>query len=163
MLTKELTYVDFEDKSVTETLYFNLTEAELIELEISEGEEGLQAYLRKIVEEKDRKQMWKWFKDIVLMAYGQRSEDKKLFRKSDEMKEEFSQSAAFNALMTLLVTDSNFAADFTIGILPKRITENNEIKAKMAEALGTNKELTTNEPPKESVTAGAEAPKPPTT
>jgi hypothetical protein len=162
MLTKELSYLDFDDKPVTETLYFNLTEAELIELEIGEGESGLQEHLRKIVAESDRKQMWKWFKDIVLMAYGQRSEDKRLFIKNEKLKEEFSHSAAFNALMSLLVTDSNFAADFTIGILPKRITDNNDIKAKMAEALGT-KEQTTIEAPKESVPAGVEAPKPPPT
>lgn len=136
MLKKEITYTDYNDKEVTEALYFNLSEAELIELEVSE-KEGLQATLKKIVDEEDKKKMWAWFKEIVLSAYGQKTEDGKSFLKNPALKEAFAQTAAFSALMTLLVTDSNFAADFVIGIVPKKVTEGSDIRQRMAEAMST--------------------------
>lgn len=118
MLKRDITYTDFEDKEHTETFYFNISKPELIELEV-EVEGGLGDFLAKIIKEMNGKELIKYFKQIVLMAYGVKSDDGKRFIKSDQLREEFSQTAAYNALFMELATDDGAAADFLRGVLPR--------------------------------------------
>jgi hypothetical protein len=48
-----------------------------------------------------------------------RSEDGKRFIKNDQLREEFTQTAAYDALFMELATDEDAAANFIQGILPK--------------------------------------------
>ena len=72
MLKKTHTYYDFDGQQRTEDFYFNLTEAELTELEYSMNG-GLSQLLEKIIKEDDQKQIIEYFKKIVIMAYGVKS------------------------------------------------------------------------------------------
>ena len=74
MLKKTHTYYDFDGQQRTEDFYFNLTEAELTELEYSMNG-GLSQLLEKIIKEDDQKQIIEYFKKIVIMAYGVKSLD----------------------------------------------------------------------------------------
>ncbi len=121
MLKRAINYEDFEGNPATEIFYFNLSEPELIELEV-EFENGLKAMLESIIEAKDYKNLIKRFKEIVLLAYGQKSEDGKRFIKSDQLREEFSQTAAYISLFMELATDDNAAVIFLKGVLPKKLT-----------------------------------------
>lgn len=122
MLKKTIKYTDFNDKEQTEDFYFNLTQTELTELEVSFNA-GLEARLQKIVETQDQGALIEAFKKIILLAYGERSEDGKRFVKSDQMREEFTQTAAYDALFMELATDDKAAAEFVAGILPKNLGE----------------------------------------
>lgn len=117
MLKRDITYKDFNDQEVTETFYFNLTRTEIVELEFS-YQGGLEATLKKIIETEDVKAIIQEFKKIVLMAYGVKSEDGKRFIKSEEIRQAFSQTAAYDALFMELATSDDAAAAFVKGIIP---------------------------------------------
>ncbi len=122
MLKREISYENFDGEQVTETIYFNISKPEIIELEV-EYEGGFGKMMERIVEAEDAKQLIHEFKRIVLLSYGKKSEDGKRFIKSDELREEFSQSAAYNELFMELATDDKAAAAFIKGILPKDLAD----------------------------------------
>lgn len=122
MLKRDITYTDFNDQTVTETFYFNMTKAELVDLETS-VEGGMEQRLRKIIEAEDRNQLIALFKQILLLTYGVRSEDGKRFIKSDQLREEFTQTAAYDALFVELASDDEAAAQFIMAVLPKDISQ----------------------------------------
>lgn len=117
MLKREITYEDFNGNEVTETFYFNISKPELVEMEV-EYPEGFSTLIKRIIEEKNHKELINHFKAIVLHAYGQKSEDGKRFIKSDILREEFSQTAAYNVLFMDLATNDDAAASFLKGVLP---------------------------------------------
>lgn len=127
MLKRNITYTDFNGNEVTETLYFNLTRTECIQLEIG-YEGGLVATLERIIESKDVRQLITEFQNIVLAAYGVRSEDGKRFIKNDEVREEFKQTAAYDALFMELATDADTAAVFVNGIIPADLVQRDQDK-----------------------------------
>jgi len=118
MLKKDITFEDFNGDSTTETLYFNLTKSEMIEMEAS-YEDGFEATIMRIQKTVDKQGLIREFKKIILMAYGQKSEDGKRFIKTDELREEFEQTAAYDALFMELATNDVAAANFIKGVMPK--------------------------------------------
>jgi hypothetical protein len=122
MLKKEITYEDFNGETVTEYFYFNLSKTELLELE-HEYNRGFTANIEAIVEANSTKELVAEFKKIILLAYGKKSEDGKRFIKNDELREEFSQTAAFNELFISLATDETAASAFINGIVPKDMAQ----------------------------------------
>lgn len=117
MLKKEITYTDYNDQQRTESFYFNLSKAELAEMQLT-VEGGLQTYIQSIIDAKDGASMVKIFKDIILMSYGEKSLDGKRFVKSDEIRAGFEQTEAYSNLFMELITDDKAAAEFLNGILP---------------------------------------------
>ena len=122
MLKRDITYEDFNGDTVTDTLYFNLTSTELIQLETS-YDGGLQKAIETIIKTENIREIIAQFQKILLMAYGERTADGKHFRKSDEIKAEFAQSAAYDALFMELAEDAQKAAQFIIAIVPKQLQE----------------------------------------
>jgi hypothetical protein len=121
MLKRDITYEDFNGETVTDTFYFNLTKTEIIQLQFG-YEGGLEAAIRKIIEAEDGKSLIEEFQKIVLAAYGVKSDDGKRFIKSEQLREEFSQTAAYDALFMDLATNEDSAADFVKGVVPKDLT-----------------------------------------
>jgi hypothetical protein len=118
MLKKTMTYTDYNGETRKEDFYFNMTRAEVTELELSiEG--GLSDMIKRVTEAKDVPTIMKIFKDLVLKAYGQKSPDGKRFIKSKELSEEFAQTEAYSDLFMELATDSAAAAAFVNGIMPQ--------------------------------------------
>ena len=122
MLKKEITYVDYNDTTRTEAFYFNLSKAELAEMQLS-ANGGLETYIKNIVEAKDGASMVQIFKDLILKSYGEKSPDGKRFVKSKEISDGFAQTEAYSQLFMELITDDTSAADFINGIMPKDIQE----------------------------------------
>lgn len=118
MLTKPITYMDYEGVSRTENFYFNLTKAELAELNLT-TEGGLQNVLQKIIDSKNVPEVTKWFKKIITMSYGQKSADGRRFIKSEELTNEFLQTEAYSELFMELLGDEKAASDFINAVLPK--------------------------------------------
>ena len=111
MLKKTITYVDYNgnERTETEDYYFNLSKAEIMEMEMSTTG-GLAEMIQKIVAAQDAPAIIKVFKDLILKAYGEKSADGKRFIKSDEIRDAFSQTEAYSQLFMELATDADAAA-----------------------------------------------------
>lgn len=122
MIKKTITYTDYNGLERKEDFYFNLTEAEVMEMEMSTTG-GLAEMIQKIVNAQDAPAIIKIFKDLVLRAYGEKSADGKRFIKSDEIATAFSQTEAYSILFMRLATDADEAAEFVNGIVPAKLSE----------------------------------------
>ena len=118
MLKKRIKYTDYDGNVREENFYFNLTKAELTELELT-TEGGLQQMIENIIDAKDTSQIIKFFKKIILISYGKKSDDGRRFIKSDQLTEEFTQTEAYSELFLELASDEKAAAAFVNGIIPK--------------------------------------------
>lgn len=117
MLKKTITYPDYNGLDRTEDFYFNLTKAEIMEMELSTTG-GLSEMISRIVAAKDAPAIIKVFKELILKAYGQKSPDGKRFIKSAALSEEFAQTEAYSILFMELATDADAAAKFVNAIVP---------------------------------------------
>jgi hypothetical protein len=120
MLKKTITYVDFNGVERQDDFYFNLSKAEVAELELS-TKGGLAESLKELVASDDGALIVAKFKEIILMAYGQKSDDGRRFIKSDDLVTEFTQSNAYSELFMLLATNAEAAAEFMNGVVPQDI------------------------------------------
>lgn len=117
MLKKTITYTDYNGTERTEDFYFNLSKAELAEMEMGiDG--GMAEMIEKIVAAKDSPAIIKVFKDLIMKSYGEKSADGKRFIKSEEISTAFSQTEAYSDLYMLLATNADEAAKFVNGIMP---------------------------------------------
>lgn len=117
MLKETRNYTDFNGENKTEDFYFNLTKAEIAEMELA-VDGGFQSYLKRIINAKDTPSLVAVFKKIILKAYGIKSDDGKYFRKSDEISYDFSQTQVYSDMFIELSTDAQKASDFINGIIP---------------------------------------------
>ena len=117
MLKKTITYTDYNNVERTEDFYFNLTKAELMEMEMG-AVGGLSGMIEKIVSAKDAPAIIKVFKELVLKAYGEKSADGKRFIKSKEISDAFAHTEAYSQLFMELATDADAASKFVNGIAP---------------------------------------------
>ncbi len=118
MLKKQIKYIDlFTGTEKTETFYFNLTKAEMTEMELGLAGNGirLSEHIKRIVEEVNEKEIYRLLKEIILAAYGERTNDGK-FVKTPENSDIFSHTEAFSALLEELGTNADAAAAFLNGI-----------------------------------------------
>ena len=122
MLKKTITYEDFNGETVSEDFFFHLSKAELVELEMSH-DGGLSSAIQRIVETEDNKRIIEEFKNIILTAYGKRSDDGRRFVKNQEFRDEFVSTEAYSELFMELVTDTHAAIEFINGIIPAGMTE----------------------------------------
>lgn len=117
MIKETITYVDYNGTERKEDFYFNLTKAEVMELEMS-TQGGLAEMIQRIVAAQDQPAIIKVFKDLIVKAYGVKSPDGKRFIKNQEVVDEFVQTEAFSELFMKLATDADAAAKFVNGIVP---------------------------------------------
>lgn len=117
MLKKTITYTDYNGVERTEDFYFNLTKAELMEMEMGTSG-GFAEMIQRVIAAKDAPTIISVFKDIILKSYGQKSPDGRRFVKSEQLREEFSQTEAYSILYMELATNDEAAANFVNGIMP---------------------------------------------
>ena len=131
MLKKIITNTDYNGVERTEPFYFNLSKAELMEMELGVTG-GMTEMLNKIINAKDGPSLMKTFKEIIMKSYGVKSDDGKRLIKSEELSIAFTQTEAYSVLFMELITDDKAAADFVNGIIP------NEIQAEVAAQTAQN-------------------------
>ena len=128
MLKKTIKHVDYNGNEQADDCYFNLSKAELTEMEFSKTG-GFENYIVKIAEEKDNKEIFKTFKEIILTSYGRKSADGKQFIKkivrdgeTIRLRDEFEQTEAFSELMMELMSGGEEAfANFINALIPKEL------------------------------------------
>lgn len=126
MLKKTIKYTDYNNNERTEDHYFNLTKAEIMEMEMS-THGGMAEMIQRIVAAQDTPAIIKIFKELILKAYGQKSPDGKRFIKSEELSLEFSQTEAFTELFMELATNADAAAKFVNGIMPAEAMDKSKL------------------------------------
>lgn len=117
MLKKTITYIDYNGTERKEDFYFNLSKAEIMEMEMGTTG-GMVEMINKIVAAQDAPAIIDMFKKMILKAYGEKSADGKRFIKSKELSEAFSQTEAYSQLFMELATDADAASKFVNGIVP---------------------------------------------
>lgn len=126
MLKKTVTYIDFDGNTRTEDFFFNLTEQEIAEMELS-TEGGLGNFINKAVAAKSQVELIDLFKKLILAAYGVKSADGRRFVKNDAVREDFMSTQAFSDIYMDLVQDADKASEFFNGIVPKEKPVKNAI------------------------------------
>lgn len=126
MLTKTIKYTNYDGVEMEEKFYFNITKAELTELQLNTPG-GYGAYIERIVAAKDVPTLSQLFKDLILMSYGEKSADGKRFLKKapdgHRLADDFVQTEAYSELYMELVTDDKAAAAFVNGIIPQGLDQ----------------------------------------
>lgn len=122
MLAKQISYTDYDGNSRNDVFYFNLTKAELTEMNmLTPG--GLKQQIETAIKNEDSATIVKVFKKIILGAYGIKSSDGRRFIKSEELSTEFSQTEAYNVLFMELASDDNAMEDFIKRVIPKDMAD----------------------------------------
>ena len=122
MVVEKIKYTDFNGLEREEEFMFNLTEAEITEMELT-TDGGLSDSIKKIIAAQDTPQITKVFKMLLLKSYGEKSADGRRFVKSDKLSEEFAQTNAYSQLFMKLATDDKAAVAFINGIMPDSMQE----------------------------------------
>lgn len=143
MYTIPITYEDYNGNQRTENFMFNLTKAEIVEMELS-TEGGFGERIQHIVDARDTPTLIKIFKELILKSYGVKSADGRRFEKSEQLSTEFSQTEAFSQLYVKLATDADAATSFINNIVPRDVAE--QVKAKGDAIDGTATEVKKFEP-----------------
>lgn len=118
MIKRTIEYVDYNGNERVEDFYFDLTKAELVEYQWS-TDEGMSQKLEQIVKAEKRSDLIRYFKDIILISVGKKSEDGKRFIKNQDIIDEFVQSPAYSILFMELAENADAAAEFVNGIIPE--------------------------------------------
>lgn len=118
MIKKTITYTDYDGNERTEDFWFNMSKAEVAEMELGTAG-GVTKMIERLVQEQDSRRIVEIFKDLICRSYGKKSPDGKRFIKTREIIEEFTQTEAYSQLFMELLSDPDAAAAFFTGVLPK--------------------------------------------
>lgn len=160
MIKKSITYTDYNDNEVTEDFYFNFTKMELMEKELELG--GLENILEELQETEDVQKAYQLFKQLILAAYGKKSEDGKRFIKSPELTAEFEQSPACSELIVEFIQNPQIGAQFMEGTLPAKLIQEAKAAKAKADSEDNVKELPTAPPVLDGTPPPSETTKEPT-
>lgn len=120
-------YTDYDGVEREEDFYFNLTEAEITEMELT-TEGGMSAMLNRIIAAKDSTKLIAVFKDLLLKSYGQKSPDGRRFIKNQELTTDFVETPAYSQIYMRLASDDKSATEFVNNIIPKNLSDKAKAK-----------------------------------
>ena len=129
MYKKPIEYTDYNGVKRVEDFYFDLNKAEITEMELSQ-EGGMSNLIKKITDAKDMPSLIKLFKDLILKAYGVKSDDGKYFIKDPELSKKFTFTPAYSILFMELATDESKATEFINSIVPQEAVEAAKLEKK---------------------------------
>lgn len=131
MITKSVTYTDYNGNQRKENIYFHLSQFEATEIalempdgiveEVTEGDVNTTA--THLVEKLGQKGVIDFIKKIVLKSYGVKTTDGRRFEKSEQLSKEFSETPMFSSLMIELMQDDKAASDFINGVIPPELAK----------------------------------------
>ena len=125
MVKKTVTFNDFEGNEITKDFYFNLTKAEVRELD-RRIPSGLENLIETIKQEKDVSRMVDLLNILILESYGEKAEDGRFVKEDSRgrrLSSYFKVSEAWDVLFMNLIENENELNEFLIGIVPKDVAE----------------------------------------
>lgn len=133
MIKKTITYTAFDDEIVTEDFYFHIKKSTLLDnMDLKDTLQDLQDSLtaegrtEENLTEDEVKSLLQLVKRLMRLSYGIRSEDGKKHRQSDEIWDDFHDSAAYDAILFQMFQEKGVAMAFLGGIMPKELMEEAE-------------------------------------
>ena len=151
MYAKTITYTDYNGNERTETFYFNLSKAEIIDLEWRTPG-GLENHFKQMMQRLNGQELADTFKMLIQKSYGVKDAEGRRFIKNQEVLNNFIETEAYSELYIQLATDDKAAAEFVNGIFPKDVVEAAKKQKEMADKAGlklveTTPASTANEAP----------------
>lgn len=133
MLKQIISYEGFDGKTEVDTLYFNLTKAELADnLGLEDRFRDMAKMFQPPVRELTRSEL-EFIIDLVKtfmkLSYGEL--EGKYFRKTEARWEDFTSTAAYDAFLFSLFEDPEKALNFLVGVFPKDLMD--KAQSQMAE------------------------------
>lgn len=129
MHIEKVSYVDAVGNSVEEELRFNLTKAEITEMQYS-VKGGLSAMIEQLSVTDDAAVVVRIVKDIILMAYGEKYTDSKgitRFLKNQDIRDAFMATEAYSVLFMKFMNDVDALNNFIVAVMPE------DMRAQVAE------------------------------
>ena len=123
MIKKTINYIDYNGVERKEDFYFNLSKAELLEMEAGTTG-GFAEMVQRMIDAQDTPALIKVWKEILLKAYGEKSADGRRFIKTEELSAAFAQTEAYSELFMELALNSDKAAEFVKGVIPANLEKN---------------------------------------
>lgn len=122
MVSKIITYTNYEGNKESKTFYFNLSKFEWLELEAyTKG--GLVQNLKHAIETNNLKKTIDLLKKIMLRAYGERDLESGEFIKNDDIAIKFSKTEAFSELFYELAYDEVKSKEFFLSLIPPEVRD----------------------------------------
>lgn len=133
MWKEAITFTDYDGTEKTKDFYFNLNEAEVIEMETKDNK-GITDIYNRIKETNDYEQLVKEFQYLILKSYCEKIEGTdgtRLYKKRNGhmLCDDFEASAAYPALFMKLSNDTDAATAFANGILATVVDKSKLAKA----------------------------------
>ena len=135
MYAKKITYHDLDGNELTGTFYFNLTKAEIVEMQLSTAG-GFAERIQKIIDAQEIPEIVKVFKELILASYGEKSDDGKRFLKvknGHRLADDFVETDAYSELFMELATNAEAATNFVNGIIPAGLNTETSVPAQNTE------------------------------
>ena len=111
MITRKITYTDFNDVEVTKDATFHASKTDLLILTTK---------IEKLQDTEDMSIAFPILKDILITSYGERRGD--LFVQTDEVKDQLRFTPMLDELVFDLLKDPKGMVKFIVGLLPKDIS-----------------------------------------
>lgn len=122
VVIKDVTYTNLDGETKTERAWFRLSALDLNKLnEMYKGEAD--KLLEKAIKKKDSTFIAKYLKDVIVLAYGVRSEDGNKLIKTPELTEAFDGSLLFDEIYTELLLNPEEVEAFIEAITPTEVME----------------------------------------
>lgn len=132
MITKTLTYEDYDGNPITEEAYFHLTEADATEMIATFGDVG--AAFDRGLAEKNPTFIMNALRNLIRMSYGKKLPDGRFVKFDSEgrrLGDFFISSDAYSELVNSLFSDENAIPEFAKGIMPAKFKR--QLAAELAE------------------------------
>lgn len=140
MYKKNITYTDFNGDERTDAFYFNLSDAEILELQVSYGGD-MSRIMSNMLEKRDAKGLLGIITDLIKTSYGEKSNDGKRFMKNPEITDSFVTTDAYSKLVLELLNDEKEFEKFMTNVIPSAKREKlNEIIRKREQGGDTEDE-----------------------
>lgn len=110
MLHKKVTYTNYNGEVVNEDVYFNLTSMELVKME-AKYEMSISDKIKEVVDANDFRGIIALFEDLLLTAYGVKSEDGRRFVKDEQATKEFGDSIAYAEIFEQIILNPEAAKE----------------------------------------------------
>lgn len=114
-------YEDFRGNDREESFYFNITESEMVDM-IKNDPSFSPDYLIYLTKEPSGFAMMEVMRKLIVLSYGELSEDGKHFRKDDQITKDFIQSKAYEEILNDFFDGEHetMVKDFVLNVFPKK-------------------------------------------
>lgn len=118
MITREVTYIDYNGDEQTEKYYFDLTVPEMLELSFSSAGD-IQSTLERLSNSRKVGEIFSIIQTLIFKSVGVKSDDGKRFVKNEEVLNDFKQSRGYESFLMKMMQDTDYASKFIEQLIPQ--------------------------------------------